>query len=102
MNYIIDQINEQARNAGSKAREDINDILAEHGYTQHKLSCSYSPAPLSIMRDMHLMDCQLKQSVAQLHEGMHSFFNIPIGVQMLALEKRWLESPTVTASSPLL
>lgn len=69
MNYIIDQINEQARNAGSKAREDINDILAEHGYTQHKLSCSYSPSPLSIMRDMHLMDCQLKQSVAQLHEG---------------------------------
>lgn len=69
MNYIIDQINEQAHNAGPKAREDINVILAEHGYTQRKLSCSYSSSPLSIVRDMHLMDYQLKQSVAQLQKG---------------------------------
>lgn len=69
MNYVFDQTSTSVRHAGSKARDDVNAILLDSGFTLRSFSCSYDDSPLSIAKDYLSIPRQIRRLAETLGPG---------------------------------
>ena len=61
MLYQIDQVANNARHAGSKARNDATAILGDMGFKSLRLNCSLNESPMAIAKDIVSMDLQMRK-----------------------------------------
>lgn len=69
MNYIVDQSASTSRDAGPKARRDVNRILTNHGYRKLELQCSQDPSIGAILHDFISMAIQLRRHARSTRSG---------------------------------
>ena len=69
LNYVIDQTTSGSQHAGSKARDDVNDILVGRGFEKKTIECSYDSGLASIVIDSLSIPRQLSMIAKRFHEG---------------------------------
>lgn len=69
MRYIVDQTASTSRDAGPKARRDVNRILTGRGYKKLELQCSQDPSIGAILHDFFSMAIQLRRHARSTRAG---------------------------------